>query len=43
MPTAAAEAEADRTALLDAKGADANHSETRVELIERRLRDGHDS
>ena len=37
---AAAEAEADRLALLDAKGADANRSEARVELIDRRLRDG---
>jgi hypothetical protein len=36
---AAAEAEADRVALLDARGADANHSEQRVELIDRRLRD----
>ena len=37
---AAAEAEADRLALLDSRGADANHSEARVELIDRRLRDG---
>src|SRR5580658_6738457 len=36
---AAAEAEADRRALLDARGEDANHSEARVELIDRRLRD----
>jgi (E)-4-hydroxy-3-methylbut-2-enyl-diphosphate synthase len=35
--SAAAEAEADRRALLDAKGADANQSEARVELIERRF------
>jgi len=34
---AAAEAEADRRALLDSKGADANNSEARVELITRRL------
>jgi (E)-4-hydroxy-3-methylbut-2-enyl-diphosphate synthase len=34
---AAAEAEADRRALLDQKGADANHSETKVDLIRRRL------
>ena len=34
---AEAEAEADRRALLDARGADANHSEARVELIDRRL------
>jgi (E)-4-hydroxy-3-methylbut-2-enyl-diphosphate synthase len=37
--SAAAEADADRAALLDAKGADANHSEERVELIDRRLRE----
>jgi (E)-4-hydroxy-3-methylbut-2-enyl-diphosphate synthase len=37
---AAAEAEADRMALLDAKGADANRSEARVELISRRLATG---
>ena len=37
---AAAAAEADRLALLDSKGADANRSEARVELIDRRLRDG---
>jgi (E)-4-hydroxy-3-methylbut-2-enyl-diphosphate synthase len=36
---AAAEAEADRAALLDAKGSDANRSEARVELIERRMRE----
>ncbi len=36
---AALEAEKDRRELLDAKGADANQSEARVELIERRLRD----
>jgi (E)-4-hydroxy-3-methylbut-2-enyl-diphosphate synthase len=35
---AAAEAESDRRALLDSRGADANNSEARVELIERRLR-----
>jgi (E)-4-hydroxy-3-methylbut-2-enyl-diphosphate synthase len=35
---AAAEAEADRAALLDARGADANHSEQLVDLIDRRLR-----
>lgn len=34
---AAAEAEADRAALLDLRGDDANHSETRVELIDKRL------
>jgi (E)-4-hydroxy-3-methylbut-2-enyl-diphosphate synthase len=33
---AEAEAEADRRALLDAQGADANHSEARVELIRKR-------
>jgi len=33
-------AEADRAALLDEKGADANASETAVELIRRHLRDG---
>ncbi|MCU1485484.1 MAG: 4-hydroxy-3-methylbut-2-en-yl diphosphate synthase, partial [Actinomycetia bacterium] len=33
---AAAEAEADRLALLDDKGADANDSEQRVELIRKR-------
>jgi (E)-4-hydroxy-3-methylbut-2-enyl-diphosphate synthase len=37
--SAAAEADADRRALLDAKGDDANHSEDRVELIEKRFRD----
>ncbi|MDQ1427880.1 MAG: (E)-4-hydroxy-3-methylbut-2-enyl-diphosphate synthase [Acidimicrobiaceae bacterium] len=37
---AAAEAEADRAALLDLRGDDANQSETRIELIDRRL--GHD-
>jgi (E)-4-hydroxy-3-methylbut-2-enyl-diphosphate synthase len=37
--SAAAEAEADRLALLDARGSDANKSEARVELIDRRLRD----
>jgi len=36
--SAAAEAEADRQALLDDKGADANASEARVEVIEKRLR-----
>jgi (E)-4-hydroxy-3-methylbut-2-enyl-diphosphate synthase len=35
--TASKEAEADRLALLGAKGADANQSEARVELITRRL------
>jgi (E)-4-hydroxy-3-methylbut-2-enyl-diphosphate synthase len=34
---AEAEAEADRAALLEAKGADANSSESRVELIDKRL------
>lgn len=37
---AAAEAEADRRALLDAKGTDANHSEATVQLIDKRLRTG---
>jgi (E)-4-hydroxy-3-methylbut-2-enyl-diphosphate synthase len=37
---AAREAEADRLALLDEKGADANASEARVELIRRRVEDG---
>jgi (E)-4-hydroxy-3-methylbut-2-enyl-diphosphate synthase len=37
--SAAAEAEADRRALLDDKGADANNSEARVELIDKRLAD----
>src|SRR6202011_454864 len=36
---AAAEAEKDRRALLDAKGEDANQSEARVDLIEKRLND----
>ncbi len=36
---AAAEAEKDRAALLDAKGEDVNHSGARVELIDKRLRD----
>jgi (E)-4-hydroxy-3-methylbut-2-enyl-diphosphate synthase len=36
---AAGEAEKDRRELLDLKGLDANHSEARVELIEKRLRD----
>lgn len=35
--SAAGEAEADRLALLDARGQDANNSEARVELISRRL------
>ncbi len=35
---AAAEADADRAALLDLRGDDANSSQTRVELIEKRLR-----
>jgi (E)-4-hydroxy-3-methylbut-2-enyl-diphosphate synthase len=34
---AAAEAEADRAALLDLRGDDANQSETRIELIDKRL------
>ena len=38
---AADEAEKDRLALLDAKGADANHSEAIVELIDKRLAGGH--
>ena len=33
---AAAEAEADRALLLDAKGADANHAQERIEKIRRR-------
>ncbi len=37
---AEAEAEADRRALFEAKGADVNRSEARVELIGRRLSDG---
>ncbi len=37
---AAGEAEADRLALLDIKGSDANQSEARVELINRRLAGG---
>src|ERR1700721_492426 len=37
--SAEAEAEADRAALLDIQGADANHSEARVDLIEKRLRE----
>ena len=37
--SAAAEAEADRRALLDDKGTDANNSEARVELIERRFKE----
>ena len=37
---AAKEAEADRMALLDTQGADANQSEARVELISRRLAGG---
>ena len=36
---AEAEAEADRRALLDAKGADANASETKVELIRKKFGD----
>ena len=36
---AAAEAEADRKALLDLRGDDANQSETRVQLIDKRLTD----
>ena len=38
---AEAEAEADRRELLDAKGADANASETKVELIRKKFGDGH--
>jgi (E)-4-hydroxy-3-methylbut-2-enyl-diphosphate synthase len=37
---AAAEAEADRRALLDAKGEDANASESKVELIRKKYGDG---
>jgi hypothetical protein len=37
---AAAAAEADRRDLLDAKGADANASESKVELIRKRFGDG---
>ena len=37
---AEAEAEADRAALLDAKGADANASETKVEMIRKKYGDG---
>ena len=37
--SAAGEAEADRLALLDDRGADANASETRVELIRSRVHD----
>ena len=41
--SAAAEAEADRAALLDTRGSDANHSEDRVQLIiDRRLREAVD-
>src|ERR1700694_588901 len=36
---AAAEAEKDRRELLDAKGDDANHSEARVQLVDKRLAD----
>jgi (E)-4-hydroxy-3-methylbut-2-enyl-diphosphate synthase len=39
---AEAEAEADRRELLDSKGADANASETKVELIRKRFGDGGD-
>ncbi len=39
---AAAEAEADRAALLDLRGDDANNSATRVDLIDKRLRDQDD-
>jgi len=38
---AEAAAEADRRELLDAKGADANASETKVELIRKKYGDGH--
>ena len=38
---AEAEAEADRRELLDAKGPDANDSETKVELIRKKFGDGH--
>jgi phosphomannomutase len=34
---AAAEADADRAALLDLRGDDANHADTAIALIERRL------
>jgi (E)-4-hydroxy-3-methylbut-2-enyl-diphosphate synthase len=37
--SAAAEAEADRAALLDSKGGDANNSQARVDLITKRLED----
>ncbi len=39
---AAAEAEADRAALLDLRGDDANDSETRINLIDKRLHDDDD-
>jgi (E)-4-hydroxy-3-methylbut-2-enyl-diphosphate synthase len=35
--SAEAEAEADRRALLDQKGADANHSDSKIDLIRKRL------
>ena len=38
---AEAEAEADRRELLDAKGPDANASETKVDLIRKKFGDGH--
>ena len=41
--SAAGEAEADRLALLDARGSDVNSSEARVELISRRLAGGNGS
>jgi (E)-4-hydroxy-3-methylbut-2-enyl-diphosphate synthase len=40
--SAEAEAEADRAALLDLQGSDANQSEARVDLIEKRLREAVD-
>ncbi len=40
---AEAEAEADRRELLDAKGADANASETKVELIRKKYGEGHEA
>ncbi|HEX3839161.1 MAG TPA: flavodoxin-dependent (E)-4-hydroxy-3-methylbut-2-enyl-diphosphate synthase [Acidimicrobiales bacterium] len=40
---AEAEAEADRRALLDAKGDDANASETKVELIRKKYGEGHEA
>jgi (E)-4-hydroxy-3-methylbut-2-enyl-diphosphate synthase len=40
---AEAEAEADRRALIDAKGEDANASETKVELIRKKYGEGHEA